>query len=119
MRTLRIEDIKENPWNVIKYPLPEFPSRQLLLLAQVAATCCRQVGWEILHEYNITHVPNDEPCPELDPVLDEWHIAHRKIGEIIDLLSDRFGIVGIDFCLRYKTRKFSVRTWLRRLMWRW
>jgi hypothetical protein len=119
MRTLRIEDIRENPWTVMKYPLPEFPSRLLLLLAQIAATCCREIASETVEEIEAIHGVTEISPPELRAAVQNWHRAHRKIGEIIGLLSDRFGMEGIDFNLSHNVRKFSAVVWLKRLVWRY
>ena len=116
MRTLRIDDIKENPWTVMIYPLPEFPSRLLLLLAQVAATCCRQIEEETIEELETTYGITELSPPELLSASQGWSRAHRKIGEIIGLLSDRFGIEGIDFNLSHNVRKFSAVAWLKRMV---
>ena len=104
MRTLRIEDIKQNPWNVMKYPLPEFPSRLLLLLAQVAATCLRQIAEETMAELEATAPRTKLITPEQHVAIKDWRRAHRKIGEICYLLRDEFGVAIFDFTMSRKTK---------------
>jgi hypothetical protein len=99
MRTLRIEDIKENPWTVMVYPLPEHPARFFLILAQIAATCCRQFAEETIMELEPTE-PNPEcSSPKMRVALKDWHRAHQKIGEICYLLQDEYGVPSFDFCM--------------------
>jgi hypothetical protein len=48
MPTLTIEDIRNNPWNVITNPLPEFPSEILLEVAYRAAEYCFRSEYELM-----------------------------------------------------------------------
>jgi len=104
MRTLEIEDLRENPRNVMLQPLPAQPTRLLLLLAQIAATCCRQFAEETIEDLEVTHGITDRPWPEMHAALDEWYRAHRKIGGICYALEERFGIPAFDFCLSREIR---------------
>jgi len=99
MRTLRIEDIKENPRNVLSRSLPERPTRLLLILAQISATCCRQIAEETIAELEAAHGDSYPLCPELRTALDDWHSAHRKIGEICLALRDDFGVPVFDYIM--------------------
>src|SRR5262249_31267520 len=99
MRTLEIEDLRENPRNVMVQPLPEHPTRLLLLLAQIAATCCRQFADETVAELEASYGITESMHPEIAAAVKEWHRAHRKIGEICFALRDEFGIPVFDFCL--------------------
>jgi hypothetical protein len=105
MQALRIEDIKENPFSVLSRPLPENPSRFLLILAQIAATCCRQIAEETIEEIEATYDIDDTVPGELRDALDQWHLAHRKIGEICFILRDDFGVPVFDFCLTRDKRQ--------------
>ena len=102
MPTLTIEAIRENPWNVMTHELPEHPSRVLLLVAQFAATCCRQIESEMI---DALHDSSEQTWlrPEYSEALDQWSRAHRKIGEIIFLLSDEFGVPEHDFWMSRNT----------------
>jgi hypothetical protein len=105
MRTLELEDLRKNPWNVMLQPLPKHPTRLLLILAQVAATCCRQFAEEAMEELKATYGDYEFQCDEFKAAVDDWWRAHRKIGEIIGLLEDRFGLRNVDFHLSRNVRR--------------
>jgi len=104
MRTLCIEDIKENPWNVMLHPLPEQPTRFLLILAQIAATCCRQLAEETITELEATEPDTELPSPQKRVAVRDWYRTHKKIGEICYLLHDEFGVPIFDFCMSREIR---------------
>jgi hypothetical protein len=117
MQALRIEDIKENPFSVLSRPLPENPSRFLLILAQIAATCCRQIAEETIVEIEATHGIDDTVRGELRDALEQWHRAHQKIGEVCFILRDDFGVPVFDFYLARDERpNQSLRTKLKAML---
>ena len=97
MPILTLEAIRQNPWNVLTHELPSDPAELLLKAAQLAATCCRQIDVEILDATrdNSTSAPSSEMCEAADHFLK----ANRKIGEIIGLLEEKFGVPAYDFWL--------------------
>jgi hypothetical protein len=107
MRTLTTEDIKLNPNAVLSLPFPDSPSRYLLLLAQIAATCAREIASETIDEFESDYDSDKIPHPEMLRALKEWHRAHNKIGEICFLLQDEYDVPMFDFCLSRDQRKKS------------
>jgi hypothetical protein len=105
MRTLQLEDLRENPRTVVLRPLPERPTRFLLILAQIAATCCRQIAEETIAELEVARGDTYPLCQELRTALDDWHCAHRKIGEICFALRDDFGVPVFDFSMSRDRRR--------------
>jgi hypothetical protein len=99
MRSLTIEDLLQNPNDVMAYPLPAHPSRLLLLIAQIAATCCREVAQQRLDDFAATEDGKDYWNPEQRKLSEEWHRTHNKIGEICGRLDKCFGVPAFDFCL--------------------
>jgi hypothetical protein len=95
MPALTLEAIRQNPWNVLTHELPENPSRLLLTLAQLAATFCREIEYEIYTAAEVGEAQIVEP----NRSLDGWSKAHRKIGEIIGLLEDNFGVAAYEIML--------------------
>jgi hypothetical protein len=89
MPTLTLEAIRQNPWNAVTYDLPAHPSLLLLTLAQFAATCCRQI------EADLAFASTTEARINTDGFFK----ANRKIGEIIGLLEEQFGIEAKDYLL--------------------
>jgi hypothetical protein len=87
MPTLTLETLRQNPWNVLTHDLPSDASELLLRTAQIAATCCRQIEFEALERAS-EHTSADR-CSR----------AHRKIGEIIGLLEDNFGVAAHEIML--------------------
>jgi hypothetical protein len=98
MPILSIETIQQNPWNVLSYDLPASPSRLLLTVAQLAATCCRHIAQEIMEGID---QDVDEPwlLPGYSEALDQWSRSHRKIGQICFILRDEFDVPVHDFWL--------------------
>lgn len=102
MPTLTNEALNENPRAVLTDELPAKPSLLLLLNAQIAATCLRQMASETLDDFDRTWTNVDEAHPGQDAALDQWFFANKKIGEVIHLLELMFGVPEFDFWLRRK-----------------
>ncbi len=118
MPILTIEAVRENPWNVMSHKLPEHPSRLLLVIAQFAATCCRQIAGEMIDALNDV---SEEAwlSPEYNQAMDQWSRAHRKIGEICFLLRDEFGVPEQDFWMRRNPpRKMTMFEKCKAYLWR-
>jgi hypothetical protein len=97
MPTLTFEAIRQNPWNVLTHELPENPSRLLLTLGQIAATCCRQIEADL---FRLACDELDESLLDKDrEIADRFLKANRKIGEICGLLEEKFGVVAHDYVL--------------------
>lgn len=118
MVDLNIDSLDENPWNVLSQPLPPDPSRLLLLNAQIAATCLRQIASETI-----------EACGEglverwLDPRVDRaselFMKSNGKIGEILTKLDMLYGLEPLDFWLSRDVKKSvceKVRAFIRRIV---
>ncbi len=106
MPTLTIEAIKENPLNILTHELPEYPTRLLLILAELAATLCRQMQDEIVNDADWLYgdVREGGP-PEYNEAVKIWWAAYRKQGDVIALLEERFGIPMLEFTLRRVEKK--------------
>lgn len=107
MTRLTLSHIRRNPWTVLIYELPENPPRMLLETAQFAATCLRAIAGELLDEF------------ECGQAGEDWCDANRKIGEIIYLLDERYGVEPHDFWfVRSKPKKSTnfarLKAWLTR-----
>jgi hypothetical protein len=93
MPVLTIEDIRNNPWNVLTHQLPEKPDTLLLEIARVAAEYCRlseamltdavrdglylPPGWEPTEDWPDAHeitegrmLDADEKCREIEALLE-------------------------------------------------
>jgi hypothetical protein len=79
--------------------LPERPTRLLLVLAQIAATCCREIASETLDDIEANYGAEYFYDPELEKHLVQWWRAYWKIGQIAYILRDDFGVPMFDFSL--------------------
>jgi hypothetical protein len=106
MSTLTIEKIRENPWNVIAHPLPEFPSEILLEVAYRAAEYCTRSEGELVQaarrgRYMPSWFNPDEILPDWHEESEEWWLkALDKYEEMRDRLKALgYTIDGVEIVL--------------------
>ena len=84
---MTVEAIRENPWNVIAQPLPQFPSRLLLEVACRAARYCVASEHHLMEaarggRYIPAWFNTDEILPDAHEVSeDRWLQALTKLEE--------------------------------------
>ena len=97
MPTLTIEDIRENPWNVLTHDLPERPSLLLLTVAHCAATCCRQIEAEVFDKTPGRGRKRDAWTAPYGRVVGPRFVsAHLKIVVVCRRLEDEYGVQAPD-----------------------
>jgi hypothetical protein len=101
MPILTLDAIKENPCNVLTHEMPERPTRLLLILAELAATLCRQMQDEIIDELERIYGFGDVAFARREgtAALGKWFEAYHKQGEVGELLEERFGVPMLKFSL--------------------
>jgi hypothetical protein len=101
MPILTFDAIKENPCNILTHELPKRPTRLLLILAELAATLCRQMQEEIIDDLERVYGHGDITFARREgtAALKKWFEAYRKQGEVGDLLEERFDLPMLKFSL--------------------
>jgi hypothetical protein len=97
MPILTLEAVRETPWNVVTYMLPERPERLLLELAYFAADYCRcSEALLVRAARERRYVPTwwraDQVCPDAHEDSENCsYWAERKMDEIGALYEKEFG----------------------------
>jgi hypothetical protein len=101
MPILTLDAIMENPCNILTHELPERPTRLLLILAELAATLCRQMQDEIIDDLERVYGFGDIAFARREgtAALKKWFDAYHKQNEVGYLLEERFDLPMLKFSL--------------------
>ncbi|HEY1745718.1 MAG TPA: hypothetical protein VGG11_02985 [Xanthobacteraceae bacterium] len=97
MTELTIEAIRENPWNGVTLPLPQFPTELLLEVACRAAEYCAASEYHLMEAARRgSYIPNwfntDEICPDVHEESEErWLRAEVRLDEIGTVYERNYG----------------------------
>ena len=100
MTTLTIKAIRENPWNVLAQPLPQFPTELLLKFALRAAEYCTSSEYALMEEarsgnYLPAWLTTDEICPDAHEECEDRYLQaldkFNEIGALFKKIRDQSG----------------------------
>ena len=115
MNELTLETLFENPRHVLTYAWPvDPPPRRTLIVAQIAATCLRQMAGEMLDAY--TDRDDAYAKSAADQALALFFESDRKVTEIIGALAMLYDVPPYDYWLPLFHKRKAPAGLLRRIL---